>query len=74
MNAEWVEVLHITDGDTVISCITHHLVFHLLPAEQRLLHKNLVGIRQCLQLRKTHAKSITIKYLEILSHWVHWIR
>ena len=41
MDAQRVEVLHITDGDTVIIAITHHLVFYFLPAFQRFLYENL---------------------------------
>ena len=41
MDAQRVEILHITDGDTVIIAITHHLVFYFLPAFQRFLYENL---------------------------------
>ena len=41
MDAQRVEVLHVTDGDAVVIAVAHHLVFYLLPSFQRLLHKHL---------------------------------
>ena len=41
MDAQGVEVLHVTNGDTVVVTVTHHLIFYLLPALQRLLHQHL---------------------------------
>ena len=32
MDAQRVEVLHVTDGDTVVVAVAYHLVFNLLPA------------------------------------------
>ena len=39
MYADRVEVLHITDGDTVAVLITHHFVFNLLPAGDAALNQ-----------------------------------
>ena len=36
-----IEVLHVADGDAVVSAIAHDLVFDLLPAPQVLLHQDL---------------------------------
>ena len=41
MDAQGVEVLHVTDGYTVVVAVTNHLVLNLLPALQRLLNKHL---------------------------------
>ena len=32
MNADGVEVFHITNGDTVIEAVTYHFIFHFFPA------------------------------------------
>lgn len=49
MDSQRVEVLHVADGDAVISYISDHLVLHLLPAQQRLLHEDLTAHGQGLQ-------------------------
>jgi len=41
VDAQRVKVLHIADSDTVISDISHHLIFHFLPAQQGLFHQDL---------------------------------
>ena len=41
MDAQRVEVLHITYGDTVIETVAHHLILYLLPSFQRLLYQHL---------------------------------
>ncbi len=41
MDAQWVEVLHVADGDAVVETVAHHLVFHLFPALEALLHEYL---------------------------------
>ena len=41
MDTERIEVLHVTNGDTVVIAVAHHLVFYLLPALQRLLYQHL---------------------------------
>ena len=41
MNAEGVEVLHVTDGDAVVVLVAHHLVFYLFPAFQTFFHQYL---------------------------------
>ena len=41
MNTQRVEVLHVTNGDTVVEAVANNLVFHLLPTLQTLLDKNL---------------------------------
>ena len=38
MDAQWVEVLHVADGDTVVVAVAHHLIFYLFPTPQRFLH------------------------------------
>ncbi len=43
MDAEWVEILHIADGDTVAETVTHHLIFDFLPAFETLLDEHLGG-------------------------------
>lgn len=49
VDAQWIEVLHVADGDTVISNVSYHLVFHLFPAKQRLFHEDLIAHGQSLQ-------------------------
>ena len=34
MDAQRVEVLHITDSDAIVVTVAHHLVFDLLPASE----------------------------------------
>ena len=41
MDTERVEVLHITDGDTVVVAVTYDLVLDFLPALEALLYKDL---------------------------------
>ena len=43
MDTEWVEVLHITDGDTVVVAVTYDLVLDFLPALEALLYEDLRG-------------------------------
>ena len=43
MDAQGVEVFHVTDRDAVVKTVAHHLVFHFLPALQRFLHQHLRG-------------------------------
>lgn len=49
VDAQWIEVLHVADGDTVISNVSYHLVFHLFPAKQRLFHEDLIAHGQSLR-------------------------
>ena len=41
MDAQRVEVFHITNGDTVVETVTHHLILYLFPSLQRLLYQHL---------------------------------
>ena len=41
MDTEWVEVLHITDGDTVVVAVTYDFVLDFLPALEALLYEDL---------------------------------
>ena len=41
MDTERVEVLHITDGDTVVVAVTYHFVLDFLPALEALLYEDL---------------------------------
>ena len=41
MDTKRVEVLHVTDGDTVVVRIAHHFVLNLLPTLQRLFDEDL---------------------------------
>ena len=43
MDTEWVEVLHITDGDTVVVAVTYDFVLDFLPALEALLYEDLRG-------------------------------
>ena len=43
MDTERVEVLHITDGDTVVVAVTYDLVLDFLPALEALLYEDLRG-------------------------------
>ena len=43
MDTERVEVLHITDGDTVVVAVTYDLVLDFLPAFEALLYEDLRG-------------------------------
>lgn len=79
VNAKRIEVLHVADSDTVTSHIPHHLVLHLLPAEQRLLHEDLAAhgqslervtgstIQMCLQPRARRHKSV-LTHLQCTSY------
>ena len=48
MNSQWIKILHVTDCDTVVCCISDHFIFNLLPSQQRLLNQNLIWQYQCL--------------------------
>ena len=50
VNANWVKVFHVADGDTVIITITHYLILDFLPASYTALDKNLTdhGILEAL--------------------------
>lgn len=52
VNAKWVEILHVADGDAVISNVPHHLILHLLPAQQRLFHQDLTAHGQSLDRKQ----------------------
>ena len=41
MDSQWVEVLHVTNGDTVVVTVTNDLILNLLPALQALLYQYL---------------------------------
>ena len=41
MNAEGIEILHVTNGDAVIETVAYHLILDFLPAFKALLDKNL---------------------------------
>ena len=43
VDTERVEVLHITDGDTVVVAVTDDFVLDFLPALEALLHEDLRG-------------------------------
>lgn len=53
VNAKWVEILHVADGDAVIGNVPHHFILNLLPAQQRLFHQDLTAHGQSLE-RKSH--------------------
>ena len=46
MDSQRVEVLHITHRNAVVITVTDHFVFNLLPALERLFHKDLPGIAE----------------------------
>ena len=48
MDAQRVEVLHVTHGDAVVVAVAHYLIFDFLPALQTLLHQHLRGERESL--------------------------
>ena len=41
MDSQWVKVLHVTDGNTVVVAVANHLVLYLLPSLQTLLYQYL---------------------------------
>ena len=41
MDAQRIEVLHITDRDAVVETIPHHFIFHFFPPLQALFHQHL---------------------------------
>lgn len=43
MNAQWINVFHITNGDTIIELVSHHFIFDLFPALETLVDENLIG-------------------------------
>ena len=47
VNAQRVEVFHIADGDAIVETVAHHLIFHLFPALEALLHEHLRREREC---------------------------
>ena len=48
MDAQRVEVLHVTNGDTVVETVAHHLILYLFPSLQRLLYQYLWRERESL--------------------------
>ena len=48
MDSQRVEVLHITNGDTVVVAVAHHFILYLLPSLETLLHKHLWRESECL--------------------------
>ena len=48
MNTERVEILHVTNRDTVVILVAHDLVFYLLPSLETLLNEHLGRERECL--------------------------
>ena len=43
MDTQRVEVLHVTNGDTVVKAVAHHLILHFFPSTQGFFHKHLRG-------------------------------
>ena len=41
MDAQRVEIFHVTHRDTVVEAVANYFVFHFLPAFQALLHQYL---------------------------------
>ena len=41
MDAQWVEVLHVTNGNTVVVTVANHLILNLFPTLQALLYQYL---------------------------------
>ena len=41
MDAQWVEVLHVTNCDTVVVTVANYLILNLFPALQALLYQYL---------------------------------
>ncbi|KAH3675308.1 hypothetical protein OGATHE_001648 [Ogataea polymorpha] len=41
VDSQRIEILHVTDGDTVVESVTNNLVLNFLPALHRLFHKHL---------------------------------
>ena len=48
MDAERVEVLHVTNRDAIVKTVADHLVFHFFPSLQRFLHQHLRRERESL--------------------------
>ena len=47
VNAQGIDVLHITDGNTVVVFIANNLVFDLFPAAEVFFDQDLRGIGKC---------------------------
>mmetsp|Transcript_6664 Transcript_6664/g.12004 ORF Transcript_6664/g.12004 Transcript_6664/m.12004 type:complete len:202 (-) Transcript_6664:1422-2027(-) len=48
MDTKWVKVFHVTNSDTVVADVSHHLVLKFLPTTQILINKDLGADRKCL--------------------------
>ena len=48
MDTQWVEVLHVTNCDTVVVAVAHYLILYLLPSLQTLLYQHLRRERESL--------------------------
>ena len=48
MDAERVEVLHITYSDAIVVLIPYNLIFHFFPTLEGFLNQDLVAIGKCL--------------------------
>ena len=64
MNTQRVEILHITNGDTVVISVAHDLIFDLFPSLQGLLYQHLRReregfLREDIQLLLVVAKART---------------
>ena len=64
VDAERVEVLHITDGDAVVVAVTYHFVLHFFPSLEALLYEDLRGegegfTTELIQLRLVVAEATT---------------
>ena len=47
MDTQWVEVFHVTYGNTVVKTVTHYFVFYFFPAFQTLFYQYLRREREC---------------------------
>ena len=43
MDAEWVKIFHVADGDAIVVLVAHHLVFYFFPSFKAFFHEHLRG-------------------------------
>ena len=56
MDPQRIEIFHITNRNTVIEPVAHHLIFHLFPSSQRFFYQHL----------RRESKSFFHKYIQFL--------
>lgn len=58
VNTHGINILHVTDSNTVIIGISDNFIFYFFPACHWPLHQNLVGHSKCLEIDNTDSKDL----------------